>query len=84
MPVSPMLLWGRGCIDVQFYEKEGKLFLQITNSYRGKVHFENGLPVSDRKHHGIGVQSICAIVERYQGIYSFQTKGEEFILRLHL
>ncbi len=73
-----------GCIDVQFYEKEGKLFLQITNSYQGKVHFENGLPVSDRKHHGIGVQSICAIVERYQGIYSFQTKGEEFILRLHL
>lgn len=71
-------------IDVQFYEKEGKLFLQITNPYQEEIHFENGVPVTDRARHGIGVKSICAIVERYQGLYSFQEKEEKFILRLYL
>lgn len=69
-------------IDVQFYEKEGRLFLQITNPYREEPRFEEGIPVSDREGHGIGVQSICAIVERYGGIYSFCVKEGTFILRL--
>lgn len=71
-------------VDVQFYEKDGKFFLQIINPYQGEIRFEKGIPVSERVNHGIGVQSICAIVERYQGIYSFQTKDEKFILRLYL
>lgn len=71
-------------IDVQFYEKEGKIFLQITNPCKGNIHFEKGIPVSDQPGHGIGVQSICAIVERHRGVYSFLEKDGEFILRLFL
>lgn len=71
-------------IDVQFYEKEGKIFLQITNPCKKEIPFEKGIPVSDQPGHGIGVQSICAIVERYKGVYSFQVKEERFILRLFL
>lgn len=76
---------GENCaVDVQFYEKEGRLFLKATNPYKGKIHFEKGIPVSDQEGHGIGIQSICAIVERYRGVYNFQVKDENFILQLYL
>lgn len=76
---------GEDCsIDVEFHEKEGRLFLQVTNPYRNEVRFENGIPVSNRSGHGIGVQSICTIVQRHNGIYSFQAKEGEFVIRLIL
>ena len=71
-------------IDVQVHDRNGRLFLQVTNSCRNTVRFEHGIPVSDRPGHGIGVQSICAIVERYKGIYTFSVQDERFILRLSL
>ena len=71
-------------IDVQFYDRNGKLFLQVTNPCRNLVRFEDGIPVSDRPDHGIGVQSICAIVKRYGGIYAFSVQDGRFILRLSL
>lgn len=71
-------------IGVQFYESEDRFFLQVSNPYKGEIRFENGIPVSDKADHGIGIQSICAMVERYQGIYSFQTRNDTFILRLYI
>lgn len=71
-------------IDVQFYEKDNKLFLQITNPCGKNICFENGIPVSDEEGHGIGVQSICAIVKRYRGICDFQIRDGQFILRISL
>lgn len=82
---QPLAAEGKACaIDVQFYERNGKLFLQVTNPFEKPVHFEKGIPVSDREGHGIGVQSICAIVERYGGVYNFLVENGEFILRLSL
>lgn len=71
-------------IDVQFYAREGKLFLQVSNPCVDPARFENGLPVSDQPGHGIGVQSICAIVEKYGGVYAFLVKDGQFIVRLSL
>lgn len=71
-------------IDVQFYERESKLFLQVTNPCARPVRFENGIPVSDEPGHGIGVQSICAIVRKYGGVSTFLVKDGKFILRLSL
>ena len=71
-------------IEVQIYEKQEQVFLQVKNSYNGEAVFENGVPVSKEKGHGIGVQSICAIVERYDGVYTFSAEKEYFILRLSL
>lgn len=80
---QPLAAAGAVCtVDVQIFEREGRLFLQVRNPSREAVRFENGIPVSDRPDHGIGVQSICAIVERYGGVYSFAVQQEEFILRL--
>lgn len=81
----PFVAAGKDCvIDVQFYEREGKFFLQVTNPCGEDVQFENGIPVSDQPNHGIGVQSICAIVRRYGGIYTFLVQNGRFILRLSL
>ncbi len=70
-------------IRVAAYEKAGRLFLQAVNSC-GEVHFANGLPVTDKPGHGMGVRSICAIVEKYAGIYSFSVEDGIFYLRLSL
>ncbi|MGN0168338.1 MAG: sensor histidine kinase [Acetatifactor sp.] len=80
-----LVVEGKACtIDVQLYERNSKLFLQVTNPCDKPVRFEKGIPVSDRKGHGIGAQSICAIVQRYGGIYTFLVENGKFILRLSL
>ncbi|MCI9174734.1 MAG: GHKL domain-containing protein [Lachnospiraceae bacterium] len=71
-------------IEVSAFETKGKLFLQIINSCEEDVHFENEIPVTDLPGHGMGVRSICAIVERYSGIYAFSVKDGRFILRVSL
>lgn len=71
-------------IDVQFHIRDGRLFLQVENPCRDDIPFENGIPVSHEPGHGIGVQSICAIVERYGGMCTFLVQNRHFILRLSL
>lgn len=73
-----------GTIDVSIYEKNRKFFLQIINSCGENVIFNGGVPVTDRTGHGIGVRSICAIVEQYGGIYTFSAKDGQFILRISI
>lgn len=74
----------KGTIDILAYEKNGRFFFQVTNPCRKEVVFENGVPVTDRPGHGIGVRSICAIVDRYVGMYSFLVEDNKFILRVSL
>lgn len=71
-----------GSIDVSAYEKNGKLFLQVANSCEENIPFSHGIPVAVTPGHGIGVRSICTIIERYGGIYSFSAENGLFILRL--
>ena len=71
-------------IDVHFYNKDDRLFLQIENPCGDDISFENGIPVSHEPGHGIGVQSICAIVERYNGMCTFLVQNHHFILRLSI
>ena len=59
-------------------------FLQVVNDCKAPIKFQNGIPVSDMEGHGIGVQSICAIVQRYGGVFSFAEKDGKFTLRLSL
>lgn len=73
-----------GTIEVYAYEKNGKFFLQVINSCDDDIIFEHGMPVTNKPGHGIGVRSICAVVERYNGIYSFSVQDDNFILRVSL
>ena len=83
----PMAKSGEKCVisvTFRFVSSSGKLFIQITNPYRGNIKFENDIPVSSQPDHGIGVQSICAIAERYGGCCSFSLENGLFILRASL
>lgn len=71
-----------GTIEVSAYEKSGKIFLQVINSCDDDITFEYGVPVTKNPGHGIGVRSICTIVEKYGGIYTFFVKDGRFFLRV--
>lgn len=73
-----------GVIEVTIYEKNGKLFLEIINSCGEDITFDEKIPVTSRSGHGIGVRSICAIVEQYGGIYTFLMEDGQFVLRISI
>lgn len=82
---QPIAEAGEECIiSVRFSSSETtrRFFLQVINPYKGKIRFEKGIPVSQRPGHGIGVHSICAIVEHYGGCCNFSAENGQFILRL--
>ena len=71
-------------IEAEAREKNGRLFLQFINPCPKGVQFEDGLPVNRAEGHGIGVRSICAIVEKYKGLSDFSVQEGRFILRVSL
>lgn len=73
-----------GTIEVTVYEKKGKVFLQFDNSCDGDVVLHHGIPMAHGPGHGIGVRSICAIVEKYDGICNFSVRDSRFTLRVSL
>ena len=84
---QPIAAGGSTCVisvEFRFHSQGGRLFLQITNPCREEVRFEKGIPVSGRPGHGIGVQSIRALVARYGGDCQFLFKDGQFVLRLFL
>ena len=75
---------GPAYIEVTAREKNGHLFLQFVNPCPEGIQFENGLPVTHAEGHGIGVRSICAIVEKYKGLSDFSVQDGRFLLRVSL
>ena len=71
-------------IKVSAFEKNNKLFFEIVNSCDSNVTLVQGIPITDRPGHGIGVRSICALVERYEGIYTFEAVKNKFVLRISM
>ena len=58
-------------ITLKVYEKNSQLCINVINSYEFAPIFENEIPISKAKGHGIGVQSMVSVVEKYHGIYGF-------------
>ncbi len=71
-------------ITVRGYQKNSTVFLEITNSCTDHIPFSKGVPITRQKGHGIGVKSICSIVDKYHGVYHFEVKDAHFILRVSL
>lgn len=63
-------------------EKGNHLLLQIENPVVRIPRFVSGIPVSDKKGHGIGVKSIVYYVEQLNGQYYFSFIDHSFILRI--
>lgn len=71
-----------GTIEVFVNKKNEKIFLQFINSCDENVVFDHGIPVADSPGHGMGVRSICAIVEKYEGMCDFTVREGFFLLRV--
>lgn len=65
---------------------DDRLVISIENAYVGKIDMEGDLPKSSKKQagHGFGIKSMVDIVERHGGLFSFETEGGIFIMRLLL
>ncbi|MCR5601438.1 MAG: GHKL domain-containing protein, partial [Ruminococcus sp.] len=55
------------------------LVISIYNAYKGRLILDkNGLPVTEKKNHGIGLRSVRNIVERYGGTMEIETHNGIF------
>lgn len=61
------------------------VMLKISNPCTGNICFDcNGLPVSQREGHGLGVQSICAFCKKNGAVCQFSRTGDWFEFQLVL
>lgn len=63
-------------------EKKKHLLIQIENPIAEAPQFVDGVPVSDKKGHGVGVKSIIYYVERLNGQCHFSVADHTFVLRI--
>ena len=70
-------------IHIELYEKNCKLCCEISNSYTVEPYFnEQGIPLSSRNGHGIGVKSMVYVVDKYHGVYKFSAKNGDFLFQM--
>ncbi len=71
-------------ITLRVFEKNNRICINIANNYIQNPVFENNVPISLETNHGIGVRSMISVVEKYQGIYRFFAKDQEFCFQASL
>ncbi len=70
-------------IELKFIQHKKQFVLDVSNSFYGDVVFDlSGRPVSQRKDHGIGSQSIFAFVHKYNSTIDYSAKNGVFNLRI--
>lgn len=67
-------------IDFLLKERNGKMLLAIKNPFRKSPVFVDGTPVSQRKDHGYGTQSIIYLTEQLGGNCKFAIEDNKFVL----
>lgn len=65
-------------IDLRVYEKNSRLCINMSNTCSGLPEFQNGIPITREKGHGIGVKSMISIIDKYGGVYGFSAGDGEF------
>ena len=63
---------------------DGKLLISLKNTFAEKPLFTDGIPISSKKDHGFGTQSIRYVTEKLNGNCQFSVKDDWFILRIVL
>lgn len=69
-------------IHVMLKYEDEHLLLSIRNSYLKAPIFSDGLPVTNKRDHGYGTQSIRYMTERLGGNCMFSIENQQFILRV--
>ena len=60
----------------------GRILISVKNSFRHKPILVNGIPVTKRKGHGYGTQSIRYLTEKLGGNCQFSVQDNLFVVRL--
>lgn len=71
-------------ISLMLKYDDGKLLLCVKNPVEKPPVFADGLPVSDRKGHGYGCQSIRYLTRSLGGTCNFSVQDGQFVLRVVL
>ena len=62
-----------------------QLMFEVANTYAGEVRFDaNGLPLSERRGHGIGTRSIAAFCEKHGASCAYSARDGWFRIRVIL
>lgn len=69
-------------ITLMLKNSDGRLLLSVKNPFRKTPVFSDGLPVSTRKGHGYGAQSIRYMTDRLGGNCQFSIQKDMFVLRV--
>lgn len=75
---------GKRRIELRMIQKSGKILISLSNPYAVKPTLVNGIPVSTKKEHGFGTQSIQYTTEKLNGNCQFIVTEEEFVLQIVL
>ncbi len=68
-------------VIIKAFVDYGILYLEIKNPFDGKIDFDNGFPKVIDENHGYGTKSMAAIVNKNNGIYSFEADKGFFVFR---
>lgn len=71
-------------IHLSIFEKADHLLILQKNPTLHMPVFVNDIPVTTRKNHGIGVQSVIYYVEKEHGQYQFYMENGNFVVRIIL
>lgn len=68
-------------IIIKCFTEADKIYLEIKNRFYDKVIFDGNIPRSKQENHGYGTKSMVAIVEKYDGVYSFEIENGYFVFQ---
>ncbi len=68
-------------VIVNGFTDADKIYLEIKNPLNDIILFDGKIPRSKLENHGYGTKSMAAVVEKYDGVYSFGVENGYFVFR---
>lgn len=71
-------------VNLKMFQRDDRLMIQMENPCYHPPRFVDGIPISDKKEHGIGTRSMVHYVEKLHGQCNFSVQEHKFLLRIIL
>ena len=79
---------GKKVIKLKFIKEGDDIIISVKNTYNGELEIRDGEILTsklyDSDEHGIGINNIIDVIEKYQGSYTIQNDKEEFYFSIML